>query len=165
MFTAKNYGKGPISIRYPRGRGCQIDWRNEMEEIEIGKGRIIREGEKLAILSLGALGCQVDKAIELIKDININPAVFDLRFLKPIDEELIKDVFEKFDDVITIEDGALKGGLASEIAELSQKYQFKGQIKNLGIPDEFIEHGKPEELHKICGFDIEGIIKTIRSFY
>jgi len=164
MLTAKNYRKGPISIRFPRGRGCKADWKVEMEEIEIGKGRKISEGIKIAILSIGAVGCEVDLALKNIQEHEIKPAFYDLRFLKPIDEDLVLDAFKNYKVIITIEDGVLKGGLASEIDELAVKYHYKGEIKHLGIPDEFIEHGKPEELKRICGFDAEGILKIIRSF-
>lgn len=164
MYTAKNYKIGPISIRYPRGRGCQANWKVSMENLEIGKGRKLKKGEKIALLSLGAVGCEVDKAIEKLGSQDPQPSFYDLRFLKPIDEDLIQDAFANHKIIITIEDGSIKGGLASEIVELALKYNFKGVIRNLGVPDEFIEHGKPEELKKICGFDEEAILSTIRSF-
>ncbi len=164
MNTAKDYNEGPFSIRYPRGRGSKVDWACEMESIEIGRGRQLREGDDIAILSIGTVGAEVLESIEQLES-NKKPAVYDLRFLKPIDEELVKSVFEKYDKIITIEDGALIGGLASTISELQSKYQYKGQIKNLGITDEFIEHGKPEELKAICGYDSKGIIASIQSFY
>ncbi|WP_371742917.1 1-deoxy-D-xylulose-5-phosphate synthase [Lentimicrobium sp. S6] len=164
MNTAKDYKEGPFSIRFPRGRGSHVDWACELEKVEIGRGRQLRDGEDLAILSIGTVGVEVLKAIEKIES-DKKPAVYDLRFLKPLDEELVKEVFERFDKIITIEDGALIGGLASAISELKNKLQFKGEIKNLGIADEFIEHGKPEELKAICGYDSSGIIACIQSFY
>lgn len=165
MLTAKNYRKGPFSIRFPRGRGCKPDWKVEMKELQIGRGRQIADGENIAILSIGAVGCEVDKALEELKNEKKYPAFYDLRFLKPIDEDLIQKVFKDYKTVISIEDGVLKGGLASEIDELAVKHQFTGTLKHLGIPDEFIEHGKPDELKNICGYDVHGILETIRSFY
>jgi 1-deoxy-D-xylulose-5-phosphate synthase len=164
MLTAKNYQQGPFSIRYPRGRGCQINWKQPMEEMPVGKGRCLIKGENLAILSLGAVGCDVDQALKLLSA-EMKPSFYDLRFLKPIDLSLIEEVFKNYENIITIEDGAVKGGLASEIDELAIRYHYKGEIKHLGVPDEFIEHGKPEELKKICNYDVDGIIDTIRSFY
>lgn len=165
MFTAKNYSDGPFSIRYPRGRGCRSDWKVEMKKLEIGKGRKLIDGEKLAILSIGAVGCDVERVLTELNKEKIYPGFYDLRFLKPIDENLVKEAFSNYKIIITIEDGAVKGGLASEIADLAVKYNFKGSIHHLGIPDEFIEHGKPEELKEMCGFDRKGILRTVRSFF
>lgn len=165
MLTAKNYRQGPFSIRFPRGRGCKPDWKVEMQELQIGKGRQIADGENIAILSIGAVGCDVDKALEELQEDKIYPAFYDLRFLKPIDENLIQKVFKDFKVIITIEDGVLKGGLASEIDELAVKHSFEGELKHLGIPDKFIEHGKPNELKNICGYGVNGILETIRSFF
>lgn len=164
MNTAKDYKKGPFSIRFPRGRGEKVDWNCVMEKVEIGRGRQLRAGNDIAILSIGTVGVEVLRAIQVLEQ-DKRPAVYDLRFLKPLDEELVKGVFERFDKIITIEDGALIGGLASAISELKNKMQYKGEIKNLGIADEFVEHGKPEELKAICGYDSAGIIACIQSFY
>lgn len=164
MNTAKDYKEGPFSIRFPRGRGSKVDWACELEKIEIGRGRQLRDGEDIAVLSIGTVGVEVLKAMEGL-ELDKKPAVYDLRFLKPLDEELVMKVFERFDKIITIEDGALIGGLASAISELKNKLQYKGEIKNLGIADEFVEHGKPEELKAICGYDSAGIIACIQSFY
>lgn len=165
MYTAKNYKSGPFSIRYPRGRGCQPNWEVKMKDIEIGKGRKLMHGDKIAIISIGSVGCDVEKALVEINKESIHPSFYDLRFLKPIDIDLVNEAFSSHEIIITIEDGAIKGGLASEISELASKYQFSGQMVHLGVPDEFIEHGKPEELKKLCGYDKNGIIQTIRSFY
>lgn len=164
MNTAKDYTEGPFSIRFPRGRGSKVDWACELEKVEIGRGRQLKEGDDIAILSIGTVGIEVLEAIEKLETDKI-PAVYDLRFLKPLDEDLIIEVFKRFDKIITIEDGALIGGLASAISELKNKWHYKGEIKNLGIADVFIEHGKPEELKAICGYDSKGIIACIQSFY
>lgn len=164
MLTAKNYNRGPFSIRYPRGRGCQADWKVEMKEMRIGKGRKLIDGKRIAVLSIGTVGCEVEKAFKKLENDGISPSLYDLRFLKPIDEDLVRDAFSNHQVIISIEDGVIKGGLASEITELASKYQFTGQVKHLGVPDAFIEHGEPDELKSICGFDVNGIIHTIRSF-
>lgn len=161
MLTAKNYGKGPISIRFPRGLGY---WKRElcpMELIPIGKARQLIWGEKLAILSLGTVGNDVLAALNLLEG-KTKPSVFDMRFLKPLDEELIQRIFAEYSSILTIEDGSLIGGLASAIAEMKVKYNFTGNIKNLGIPDSFVEHGSTSELKKICGFDKDAIINAIK---
>ena len=161
MVTAENYDQGPFAIRYPRGRGVLDHWRNIPEILPIGKGRMIKNGNNLAILSLGHVGNFASEAIKMQEEKDI--ALFDMRFLKPIDEDLLHSVFSKYEKVITIEDGSLKGGLGSAVAEFKAKYNYKAQITVLGIPDQFIEHGKPEELQSICGFDVEGILKAIRG--
>ena len=165
MYTFSTYKNGPVSIRYPRGRGFHENWFVEMETIEIGKGRQLKEGSGIAILGIGAVGHDVLKAIDLLEEGFTKPAFYDLRFLKPIDEELVIQIFKNYRSIITVEDGSLIGGLASAVAELQSKHRFKGQVKNLGIPDRFIEHGKSEELKSICGYDRDGILACIRSFY
>lgn len=164
MFTAMYHQNGPFSIRYPRGKGSKIDWSCKMKAIEIGKGRQLIEGSKIAILGIGTVGKDILEAIYQLGDLEITPSFYDLRFLKPIDEELVKSVFDKYQKIITVEDGTLVGGLASAISELQSKYQYKGQIKSLGIPDQFVEHGKPEELKALCGYDSKAILSCIQSF-
>jgi len=162
MYTAESYSDGPFAIRYPRGRGILINWKEEMEVLPIGKGQIIKEGKDMAIISIGHVGNFALEAIRSMK--NESVALFDMRFLKPIDEELLHKVFRDFDKVLTIEDGSLIGGLGSAVAEFKAEYNYKAQLKSLGIPDKFIEHGKPEELISICGFDVESILKAIKNF-
>lgn len=162
MVTAENYSDGPFVIRYPRGRGVLENWKNKMEILSIGKGQMIKDGKDLAIISLGHVGNQALDAISQVQEMDI--ALFDMRFLKPIDEELLHSIFKKFDKILTIEDGSLKGGLGSAIAEFKAQYNYKAQLKMLGIPDEFIEHGTPEELQDICGFDVKGIQKAVQKF-
>lgn len=163
MFTAKHQN-GPFSIRYPRGKGSKIDWACEMKLIEIGKGRQLVEGEELAILGIGTVGKDILEAIHQLDDTDNMPSFYDLRFLKPIDEEMIKSIFTKYQKIITVEDGSLLGGLATAISEMQSKHQYKGQIRSLGIPDQFIEHGKPEELKALCGYDSKAILSCIQSF-
>lgn len=158
MYTAEQYSQGPFAIRYPRGRGVLQDWKNKPELLPLGKARMISDGEEIAILSLGHVG---NFALEAIKESGKNIALYDMRFLKPLDEDLVHGIFAKFKRVITVEDGSLIGGLASAVAELKSKNNYKAQMQSLGIPDQFIEQGKPEELHKLCGFDVEGILKAI----
>lgn len=160
MLTAENYNQGPFAIRYPRGRGVLLQWKNKPELLPIGKARMIRDGEEIAILTLGHVGNFALEAIRLSKK---NIALFDMRFLKPLDEEMVGRVFAKFKRIITIEDGSLIGGLASAIAELKSKNNYSARMLSLGIPDQFIEQGKPEELHQLCGFDVEGILKAIQE--
>ena len=164
MKTAQHFKSGPFSIRFPRGRGQKLNWRNKMSLLEIGKGREIQKGKDLAIISIGTTGITAQKAVAQLKNEGIYPAIYDMRFLKPIDKELVKTIFENFPKIITIEDGSLIGGLASAIAELKEDYNYNGKIKNLGIPDAFIEHGSPEELQALCGYDIAGLVSAALSF-
>jgi 1-deoxy-D-xylulose-5-phosphate synthase len=161
MHTAERYDKGPFAIRYPRGRGVLDNLRNSPEILHIGKGNMVKKGKDLAILSLGHVGNSALEAIEIQKDYDV--ALYDMRYLKPIDEDLLHLVFKKFEKIITIEDGSLTGGFGSAVAEFKVKHNYKSRIKSLGIPDQFIEHGKPEDLQHICGFDVGGIIKAIKE--
>jgi 1-deoxy-D-xylulose-5-phosphate synthase len=163
MFTAQTPGKGPFAIRYPRGAGVMPDWKTPMSEIEIGKGRKIKEGEDIAIISIGHVGnFVVDACVQLEKD-NISAAHYDIRFLKPIDEDMLHEVSKKFDHIITVEDGTIVGGLGSALLEFQADHGYKSNIRRLGIPDRFIGHGKPEELHQDCGYDVEGIVAAVRE--
>lgn len=167
MFTVsdddfKSLGKC-ISIRYPRGEGVMPNWRTPFEKIEIGKGRKVKDGSDIAILSIGHIG---NYAVEVCKQLaleQVNVAHYDMRFAKPLDEAMLHEVFTKFDNVITIEDGCLQGGFGSAIAEFMLDNGYNSKIKRLGIPDKIIEHGEQLELHKECGFDTSGIIKSIRE--
>lgn len=162
MYTASRYG-GPFSIRYPRGNGVMPEWKTEMREIPVGQGRIIREGEEVAILTLGHIGnYAVEACQDLVKE-GLNPAHYDMRFVKPLDEELLHEVFSKFKKVITVEDGCLMGGFGSAVLEWMVDHGYQAQVKRLGIPDSIIEHGEQLELHRDCGFDPVGIAATVRS--
>lgn len=162
MYTASRYG-GPFSIRYPRGNGVMPEWKTEMLEIPVGQGRIVREGEEVAILTLGHIGnYAVEACQDLVKE-GLNPAHYDMRFVKPLDEELLHEVFSKFKKVVTVEDGCLMGGFGSAVLEWMVDHGYQAQVKRLGIPDSIIEHGEQLELHRDCGFDPAGIAATVRS--
>lgn len=164
MYTAQlEKNKFPITIRYPRGRGQHIDWKQEFTEIEIGKGRVITEGQDIAILSIGAIGLQVSNAIDLLKNEEISAAHYDMRFAKPLDEDLLKEIFSKFKHIITVEDNSIVGGFGSAIVEFMNKNNFDAEIKTLGIPDEFIEQGTQQELYELCGYDFKSIAKTAKE--
>jgi 1-deoxy-D-xylulose-5-phosphate synthase len=157
MFTAQHANMGPISIRYPRGRGVNTNWHNKMEVMQIGKGRVIRHGKDLAIITIGHVGNFANTAADLLAKEGIEVEIIDLRFLKPVDEELLHQTLKSFDKIITVEDGTVVGGLGSLLAEFIAKHHYKNTLNILGIPDQFIEHGTPAELHKECGYDSEGI--------
>ncbi len=164
MFTAQlPRTEKAFTIRYPRGQGVTPNWRTPFEEIEIGKGRKIKDGEEVAILSFGHIGNYVVEACELLASKGISPAHYDLRFAKPLDEELLHEVFSTFKKIITIEDGCLQGGVGSAVLEFMADHNYHAEVKRLGIPDAIIEHGEQDELHRECGFDINGIIKTVEK--
>lgn len=163
MYSATVEAQGTVAIRYPRGRGSCPDWKKEMQKIEFGKGRCLKEGDALAILSLGPPGVA---ALEVAKDFEkegIGVAHYDLQFLKPLDEELLRKVFGKFDKIITVEDGVLAGGFGSAILEWMNAQGHKARVLRLGIPDRFIEQGSLAQLHRICGIDAEGIRKAVEE--
>jgi len=162
MHTATQYSDGPFVIRYPRGRGVLEQWKNIPEILPVGKGQMIKDGNELAVITLGHVGNQALQAISQVQERDV--ALFDMRFLKPIDEEILHTIFKKFDKVLTVEDGSLKGGLGSAIAEFKAQYNYQAELKSLGVPDQFVDHGKPEELQQMCGFDLNGIRKTLQEF-
>ncbi|HOK25174.1 MAG TPA: 1-deoxy-D-xylulose-5-phosphate synthase [Bacteroidales bacterium] len=155
--------KCPISIRYPKGNGIHTDWRKPFEEIEPGKARLISEGKDIAILTFGHPGNYAVKATEILRNEGISPAHYDMRFVSPLDEEVLHSVFKKFKKVVTVEDGILKGGFGSAIIEFMTSHGYHAEIRRLGIPDYFVEHGTQEELTAECGFDVEGIVRTVRE--
>ena len=158
MYTAQLPDKGAFVIRYPRGRGVQVDWCCPLEEINVGTGRRLREGEDVAVLSIGSIG---NVAAEAIQESGVNAAHYDMRFLKPLDEGLLEEVGRKFKRIITIEDGVRTGGLGSAVLEWMSDHHFTPQITRLGLPDEFVEHGTvPQSLH-IVGLDKERIISEL----
>lgn len=163
MFTAQLENKGPFTIRYPRGNGVMTEWKTPFEEIKIGKGRKISNGTDVAILTIGHPGNFAQKAIEEIKPLGISAAHYDMRFVKPIDEVLLHEVFSKFKKIITVEDGSLISGFGSAVIEFMADNNYQAEVVRLGIPDRYINHGTQEELWEECGFDIKGIIKTIKS--
>jgi len=155
--------KKAISIRYPRGEGVMPFWKTPFEKMEIGKGRLVRDGEDVAILSIGHIGNYVTQACQLLEADHVHPAHYDMRFVKPLDEEMLHQVFSRFNKIVTVEDGCLMGGFGSAIAEFMLDHGYSAQIKRLGIPDAVIEHGEQMELHRECGFDPEGIAQTVRT--
>ena len=163
MYTAQLPNQGPFSIRYPRGKGVMIDWKTPLQEIEIVKGRMIKEGEEIAILSFGHPGNFVVKAQEQFEKEGLNIAHYDLRFAKPLDEKLLHSIFRKFNKIITIEDGCLQGGFGSSILEFMANNDYQASVKMLGIPDAFIHHGTQEELYNDCNYDTEAIIKYVHQ--
>jgi 1-deoxy-D-xylulose-5-phosphate synthase len=164
MYTAQlestNY---PFVIRYPRGEGMLTNWQTPFEEVEIGKGRKIKDGEDVAILTLGHPGNFATAAIRELRTQGLNPAHYDMRFAKPLDEQLLHEVFKKFDKVVTVEDGTVVGGFGSAVLEFMNANGYKADVKILGIPDRIVEHGSPKELHKECGYDAQGIAEAVRD--
>ncbi|MEP6514126.1 MAG: 1-deoxy-D-xylulose-5-phosphate synthase [Parafilimonas sp.] len=164
MYTAQlESTKNPFVIRYPRGEGVMAEWRTPFNEIEIGKGRKLKDGEEIAVLSFGHPGNFATAAIRELRTEGINPAHYDMRFAKPIDEELLHEAFKKFDKIITVEDGTILGGFGSAILEFMTQHNYKTEVKLLGIPDKIIEHGSPKELHHECGYDAKAIADSVRE--
>lgn len=162
MYTAQLPDKGPFVIRYPRGRGSLVNWECPLEEITVGSGRKLKEGENLAILTLGPIGNIAAKAIKMVEEqFHVNIALYDLRFLKPLDQNIMHEVGKKFKKVMTLEDGVIKGGFGSAVLEFMSENNYYPEIKRIGIPDEFIEHGTIAELYQLCGMDKEGILHSI----
>jgi 1-deoxy-D-xylulose-5-phosphate synthase len=161
MFSAQLEDKGPFAIRYPRGNGVMTDWKRPFKEIKTGRGRKITNGEDIAILSIGHPGNFAQEAIAKMSDSGISIAHYDMRFVKPLDEMLLHEIFSKFKKIITIEDGCIMGGFGSAIIEFMVDQKYQSEVVRLGIPDEYIHHGTQEELWDECGFDVAAIIKTI----
>jgi 1-deoxy-D-xylulose-5-phosphate synthase len=157
MYTAQQENMGAFVIRYPRGNGVMTDWKKPMKALAVGKGRKLRDGKDIAILTIGHIGnLAVDACNNLSKE-GIEAAHYDMRFAKPIDELLLHEVFSKHDKVITVEDGCVIGGMGSAVVEFMSSNGYMAQVKRLGIPDQFIDHGEQKELYAECGFDAQGI--------
>ncbi len=163
MYTAQLPDKGPFSIRYPRGHGMHLAWKKDFEEIPVGKGRKMAEGDDVAILSIGHPGNFVTKAIRILASENISVAHFDMRFVKPLDTNILQEVAARFDRIITVEDGVIHGGFGSAVLEYFASEGLKKTVIRLGIPDRFIEQGTQPELYRECGFDTNGICAAARS--
>lgn len=155
--------KTAFTIRYPRGEGVMPDWKRPFQKLEIGKGRKIKDGEDVAIITIGHIGNYAVKACEMLEKEGLNPAHYDLRFVKPLDEEMLHEVFQKFDRVITVEDGCLQGGMGSAVLEFMIDNGYTAKVKRLGIPDRIVEHGEQIELQRECGFDPAGIANSVRE--
>ncbi|WKN32993.1 1-deoxy-D-xylulose-5-phosphate synthase [Porifericola rhodea] len=163
MYTATLHKDGPFTIRYPRGQGVMPEWRTAMEEIEIGKGRKIKGGEEVAILTIGHIGNYAVEACQTLAEEGFNPAHYDMRFVKPLDEEMLHEIFSNYKKVITVEDGCLMGGFGSAVLEFMADHAYNAQVKRLGIPDRIVEHGEQIELHRECGYDPDGIAQQVRA--
>lgn len=164
MYTSQlTSTKNPFVIRYPRGEGVMPEWKTPFEAIEIGKGRKIKDGQDVAILSFGHPGNFAASAIRTVKAEGINPAHYDMRFVKPIDKEMLHEVFGKFNKVITIEDGTIVGGFGSAVLEFMNEYGYKADVKIMGIPDRLVEHGTPKQLYEEIGLDANAIADAIRD--
>lgn len=163
MYTAQLRHEGPVVIRYPRGRGVIVDWKQAFRELETGRGQQLEDGNDLAILTLGPIGNLATEAISMLKEEHISIAHFDMRFLKPLDTQLLDKVFSRFEKIITVEDASIVGGLGSAVIEYMNDNNYKAKILRLGIPDRFVEHGTQEELYHECGFDAAGIAAAAKS--
>ena len=163
LFTAYKNKKGPFAIRYPRGKGENVAWHQPMEELEIGKGKILCEGKELAVISIGPLGNNVARAIEQLRKEGYSPAHVDMRFLKPIDEELLHNIVRDYKVLVTVEDGTEKGGLFSAVSEFLQDHYYQNRLHHIAIPDHFIEHGDIPSLYQEVGFDVGGMAFTFSS--
>ena len=164
MYTAQLPGNThPFVIRYPRGEGVMPEWQTPFEAIEIGKGRKIKDGEDIAILTFGHPGNFATTAIRELKTQGLNPAHYDMRFAKPLDEALLHEVFAKYNKVVTVEDGTVIGGFGSAILEFMAQYGYKADVEILGIPDRLVEHGTLKELHHECEYDAPAIVKTVQK--
>ncbi len=167
MFTAASdtiqKGKQAFTIRYPRGEGVMPNWKTPLEEMTVGKARMVKDGEGVAILTLGTIGNYAVKATNMLAKEGIHPAHIDMRFAKPLDEAMLHQVFRRFDRILTVEDGCIMGGFGSAVLEFMANNGYMARVKRLGIPDAVIEHGEQIELHRECGFDPDGIAEAVRE--
>ena len=162
MYTAQLPEKGTFVIRYPRGSGVLPDWHCPLTEINVGTGRCLRQGERVAIVSIGPIG---NNAIKAIAQSGLNVGHYDLRFLKPLDDAMLHDICQHYDRLITLEDGAVQGGMGSAVLEWMNDHGYTQPVTRMGIPDEFIEHGTVDELQHICHIDVDSIVAAINQAY
>ena len=155
----------PFSIRYPRGCGIKPNWKKPFEKIEIGTGRKLADGKDIALLSIGKTGIFAQRAVKSLANKNISAAHYDLRFVKPLDKKLLTEVFEKFEHIVTVEDGVIRGGFGSTILEFMAENGYLANVKLLGVPDDFIEQGTIEDLYKECGIDTKGIVNSVLNIF
>jgi 1-deoxy-D-xylulose-5-phosphate synthase len=163
MFTSQLENKGPFSIRYPRGNGVMTEWKTPMKEIKIGTGRKLTNGDDLAILTIGHPGNFATEAVIELKELGLSVAHYDMRFVKPIDEVMLHEVFSKFKKVICVEDGCIMGGFGSAVIEFMADQNYSAQVVRLGIPDRYVHHGTQKELWADCGFDKDGIVNKAKE--
>jgi 1-deoxy-D-xylulose-5-phosphate synthase len=165
MYTAQLATTvNPFVIRYPRGEGVMPEWKTPFEAVQIGKGRKIKDGQEIAILSFGHPGNFAAAAIRDVKAEGINPAHYDMRFVKPIDAELLHEVFAKFNKIITIEDGTVVGGFGTAVLEFMNQNGYKADVKIMGIPDRLVEHGSSKELYSEIGLNAQAIAEELREW-
>ena len=163
MYTAQLDGKGPFVIRYPRGHGVLVDWHNTFEEIKVGTGRRLKEGRQVAVLTVGPIGNSAAEAITKAEEAvsGLDVAHYDMRFIKPLDENLLEEIGRRFDKIVTVEDGVRAGGFGSAVLEWMADHGFSPHITRLGLPDNFVEHGTVDELRRITGIDTDSITAAI----
>jgi 1-deoxy-D-xylulose-5-phosphate synthase len=153
----------PFVIRYPRGQGVMPEWRTPMQKIEIGTGRKIADGQDVAILTIGHPGNFAVSACKMLASEDLYPAHYDMRFVKPLDELMLHEIAQRFSKILTVEDGTVVGGFGSAVLEFMALHGYTPEVKMLGIPDSIVEHGKPDELHRECGYDAAGIADAVRE--
>ena len=164
MYTAQQPDCGPFAIRYPRGRGSLVDWKCPLEEIPVGKARILKGGTDLAVITLGPIGHAAETAIQETEAATGHSiAHIDLRFLKPLDEDVLHRIGQQFTQVVTVEDGCLKGGMGSALLEFFADHDYHPQVKRIGLPDRFVQHGPVNDLHHLCGMDAAGIQEVLKT--
>jgi 1-deoxy-D-xylulose-5-phosphate synthase len=162
LYTAQLDLNSPLIIRYPRGRGVLKEWKFPFEKVIFGKGELLKQGDEVAVLTIGNMAANVEQAIERTKD-SSKFAHYDMRYVKPLDEKLLQEIFKKFSRILTVEDGVKKGGFGSAILEYAASLGYKGDIEILGIPDKFIEQGSVEQLQEISGICVEGLRQKFKS--
>ena len=162
MYTAQLPNKGTFVIRYPRGNGVHAEWRTPMKEVAVGTGRCLREGTELAIISFGPIGNEVVKVLDEMPTTK-SVAHYDLRFVKPLDENMIQEIGNRFKKIITIEDGVRNGGMGSAVLEWLNDHKFYPQMVRMGLPDAFVEHGSVAQLRQLVGLDADSIRKEIEA--
>lgn len=165
MYTAQLPDQGPFSIRYPRGQGVMTEWKTPFKEIKIGTGRKIKNGADIAILTLGHVGNYAVEACAELDKLSIDAAHYDMRFVKPLDQLLLHEVFAKFSAIITVEDGCVVGGMGSGIIEFMMDNDYSAKVTRLGMPDKYVEHGSQAQLHKECNYDKDAIIETAKKLF
>jgi 1-deoxy-D-xylulose-5-phosphate synthase len=164
LFTAQTGGKGPFVIRYPRGRGVTVDWECPFYEVEIGRGRQLKEGDDIAVITLGPIGHAARQAITQFEAAQkLTVAHFDLRFLKPLDEDLLHRIGKKFSRIVTVEDGVRNGGMGSAVLEFMADHGYAPHVIRVGIPDRFVTHGPVADLYHLCGMDAAGIEAALHT--
>lgn len=165
LYTATKYNDGPIALRYPRGSALGVELQDGFRELKIGKAEVLREGTDVAILALGNMVNYAGRAAELLEEESIHASVINMRFAKPIDEEMLDDIHKRFDKIITLEENTVVGGMGSAILEYFNSNNYKNNILTLGLPDKFVDHGTQAELHRELGIDSEGIFEKVKMFY